>query len=210
MSGPTPEYGETPLPHDELTALIPDAQAVLPEPPTKLDVYDLEQAFETRVRETLSVAVLGDEIALDELLTDHFLRKLHRQLYGAIWTWAGQQRKLETNIGVAPEQIAMETRASFDTLRYRWEHTGDWTAAQLGIAAHADLVRIHPFVDGNGRSTRLLADLVFLAAQDAAEPPAVYDWDVDKQLYVEALRRYDRHRDPTELAALIGTRLIEE
>jgi fido (protein-threonine AMPylation protein) len=210
VSGPTPGYGETPLPHDELTALIPDARAVLPDPPTKLDVYDLEQAFETRVRETLSVAVLGDEISLDQLLTDHFLRNLHRQLYGAIWTWAGQQRKLETNIGVAPEQIAMETRASFDTLRYRWEHTDDWTAAQLGIAAHADLVRIHPFVDGNGRSTRLLADLVFLAAQDAAEPPAVYDWDVDKQLYVEALRRYDRRRDPTELAALIGTRLIEE
>ncbi|WP_251981929.1 Fic family protein [Mycobacterium tuberculosis] len=39
-------------------------------------------------------------------------------------------------------------------------HTDDWTGRQLGIVVHADLVRIHPFTDGNGRTTRLLADLV--------------------------------------------------
>ncbi|MFF5083844.1 Fic family protein [Actinoplanes sp. NPDC000266] len=38
------------------------------------------------------------------------------------------------------------------------------TPRELGIAAHAEIVRIRPFADGNGRSTRLLADLVFIAA----------------------------------------------
>lgn len=56
-----------------------------------------------------------------------------------------------------------------DTIRYRWEHTSDWTARELGIIVHAEVVRIHPFVDDNGRSTRLLADLVFMAAQESEQ-----------------------------------------
>jgi Fic family protein len=52
---------------------------------------------------------------------------------------------------------------------------------------HAETVRIHGFVDGNGRTTRLLADLVFLAAQDA-EAIGTYDWDIDKRRYIALLR----------------------
>lgn len=65
-------------------------------------------------------------------------------------------------------------------------------------------VRVHPFTDGNGRKTRLLADLVFAAAQDF-ETPDQYDWQLDKRRYIDLLRQYDGHRDPTELAIFIGT-----
>ena len=205
-----PGYGETPLDGDELAALHPDARAVLPDPPTKADVYDLEQAFQTAVTEDLVGAVLDGAIGVADVVTDHFLRSLHARLYGDIWTWGGKVRRREINIGVAPEQIAMELRGSLDGILYRWQHTSDWTAHQLGIAVHAETVRIHPFTDGNGRSTRLLADLTGLAAQGADEPPAIYDWDVEKQQYIEALRRYDTHRDPAELASIITSRSIGE
>lgn len=62
---------------------------------------------------------------------------------------------------------------------------------------------------GNGRSTRLLADLVFLAAQDT-ESLVRYDWDLDRRRYVDLLREYDLHRDPTGLAAFIGTKPLGE
>ncbi|ATD72871.1 hypothetical protein HGA01_20160 [Gordonia amicalis] len=93
-------------------------------------------------------------------------------------------------------------RNTLDSIAWRWEHTDDWTPRQLGIAVHAETVRIHPFVDGNGRTTRLLADLVFAAAQD----PTVeqYDWDLDKQHYIGLLRAFDVHRDVTDLAAFVG------
>lgn len=65
-----------------------------------------------------------------------------------------------TEHGVAPEQIAVDLRNALDSIQYRWNTTQDWTPRELGIAAHAELVRIHPFTDGNGRTTRLLADLV--------------------------------------------------
>jgi Fic family protein len=69
-------------------------------------------------------------------------------------------------------------------------------------------VRIHPFTDGNGRTTRLLADLVFITAQDPAE--FQYNWDVDKRRYIELLRDFDQNRDVTDLAAFIGIEPIEE
>ncbi|MBD7919014.1 Fic family protein [Cellulomonas sp. Sa3CUA2] len=107
-------------------------------------------------------------------------------------------------------RLSPRTSSALSSRVYRWQHTSDWTAHQLGIALHAETVRIHPFADGNGRSTRLLADLTLLAAQGADEPPATYDWDVDKRQYIESLRRYDQHRDPTELATIVMSRPIGE
>jgi fido (protein-threonine AMPylation protein) len=110
--------------------------------------------------------------------------------------------------GVAPERIAIELRTALENIGYRWEHTADWTPRELGIVAHAEAVRIHPFTDGNGRTTRLLADLVFITAQDPAE--FQYNWDVDKRRYIELLRDFDQNRDVTDLAAFIGIEPIEE
>ncbi|MDZ7884144.1 MAG: Fic family protein [Mycobacterium sp.] len=203
----TPGYGETPLPHDELSALSPGVVAILGKPITKAAVYDLEQGIQDQVSEELLTAAIEGSLLLDELLSDHFVRDLHARLYGDIWVWAGRWRQHEVNIGIAPEQIAVELRSCLDTIRYRWEHTDDWTARTLGIAAHAETVRIHPFIDGNGRTTRLFADLVYIAAQDCAEWQ--YDWDVDKQRYIELLRGFDVHRNVGELAAFIGVQSVE-
>lgn len=201
-----PGYGETPLLHEELDAFLPEARAALPYEPTKSDVYDLEQAIEAGVREELLSAALNGDLGLDELLGDHFVRDLHRRLYADVWTWGGRLRTREVSIGIAPEQISVQLRSGLESIRYRWENTADWTAHVLGLAVHAETTRIHPFVDGNGRSTRLLADLVLLVAQPAQEPAALYDWDLpDKRAYIEALRHYDSSRDPGELAAIVRT-----
>lgn len=224
----SPGYGETPVPGDELLALLPQARDLLGEPVTKAAVYDLEQGIQAHTAEELLIAVmdgvgaisatgtfqlddsfvLNGVVGVQDLLTDHFLRALHNRLYDEVWTWAGVYRTVEMNVGVAPQQIAIELRATMDNLLFRWQETDDWTPRELGIAAHAEGVRIHPFTDGNGRTTRLLADLVFAAAQDPealgiADPLFQYDWDVDKARYIQLLREYDRHRDPRELAAFV-------
>jgi hypothetical protein len=61
--------------------------------------------------------------------------------------------------------------------------------------------------DGNGRTTRLLAELVFITIQDPAE--FQYDWDVDKERYIGLLRGFDVHRDVRDLAAFIDVQSIE-
>jgi fido (protein-threonine AMPylation protein) len=204
-----PGYGETPLPDDELEWLRPEAREALGEPVSKAAIYDLEQLAQERLTELLLQRVLDGDLRLHELLADYFLRSLHKQLYSAIWTWSGAFRKRELNIGVAPDRIAVELRGSLDSILWRWNNTEDWSPRELGIAAHAETVRIHPFTDGNGRTTRLLADLVFVAAQDD-ETLQRYDWHFDKRRYIELLRVYDSHRDPRQLAAFVPVRHFEE
>jgi fido (protein-threonine AMPylation protein) len=197
-----PEYGATLVDAEDAQALLPAAREALGEPILKAALFDLEQALEDQVMVPLRIQVYDGSLGLDEVLNDRFLRELHGQMYGDIWTWAGRLRTKDTNIGVASETIAVELRMSIETLRYRWDHTDDWGARELGMAIHAETVRIHPFADGNGRATRRFADLVYAAAQDD-DHWLEYDWDIDKHDYVHVLRRYDATRDSTELAAFI-------
>ncbi|WP_234835100.1 Fic family protein [Mycolicibacterium stellerae] len=157
---------KTPTPHDEINAPLPEIVEILDKPITRADVYDLEQGMQDQVVEEVEPVALDGSLPLDDLLKDHFVRDLRTRLFRPIREWAGQPRQLEGNIGVAPEQIAVELHNSLRTIALRWEHTSDWTARQLGIVVHAETVRIHPFVDGNGRTTRLLADIVSAAAQE--------------------------------------------
>lgn len=198
----TPGYGETPLDPEEADALTSQARELLGGDPRKADLYEAEQAILAEVSEQLFDAVADGILGSDEILSDYFLRDLHRKLYGDIWTWAGRFRIRELNIGIPPEQIAAALRTWLENAGYRWEHTEDWTPREFGIAVHAETVRIHPFIDGNGRTTRLLADLVFLAAQ-GDESLESYDWAVDKDRYIALLREYDQTRDPRPLATFI-------
>jgi fido (protein-threonine AMPylation protein) len=203
-----PSYGETPAPEDELSALLPTVREALGGSITKAAIYDLEQAVQAEVTEDVLISVIDGSLTVDELLTDYFIRELHQRLYGDIWTWAGKYRHREINIGIAPDQVAVVLHVSMGNLAYRWHHTQGLTPRLLGIAAHAETVHIHPFADGNGRTTRLLADLLFVAAQEG-ETIEVYDWDLDKATYIELLRDYDGHRNPSDLAGFIPTKPLD-
>ncbi|BBY34519.1 hypothetical protein BST33_10625 [Mycolicibacter minnesotensis] len=196
------DYGETLATEEEREALTARAREVLGEPIRKADLYDLEQQIQDEIADDLMGKVFAGSLTVSDLLTDHFVRDLHRRLYALVWMWGGRQRSRETNIGIAPERIAVELRSSLESLLYRFRHQGDLTPRALGIAAHAAIVHIHPFIDGNGRVTRLLADLVFVAAQEDG-PMLGYDWDVDREIYIRLLRQYDRTLDPTDLVEFI-------
>lgn len=58
----------------------------------------------------------------------------------------------------------------------------------VGAWAHYQLVRIHPFADGNGRTARLLTDLIF----KRADLYYLTDWGVKGDEYVDVLRRVDQ------------------
>lgn len=202
-----PPYGETLLTYDEADALLPDIVSSLGSRPNKTDIYALEQGVQEKIARKFLSETFANNLAPGTLLPDVFCRELHRQLYGKIWLWAGIYRHREINLGVPPEKISTELRTALETLLYRWTNTRDWTAHEFGVAVHAEVVRIHPFADGNGRSSRLLADLVYLSCQDD-ETLVQYDWDLDKSIYIRLLGQYDRHRDPRELAAFINFILV--
>lgn len=203
-----PGYGETPVDPEEAEALQESARAVFGDVPDKIDLFDSEQAISDEVSLELLTAIVAGRLTLDQLLTDTFLRELHEKLYGELWKWAGTYRSRELNIGVDPSVIPVELRMAFDNIAYRWEQTNDWTPRELGIMVHAETVRIHCFVDGNGRTTRLLADLVFLAAQEQDQEAQIYDWGIQKDQYISLLREFDISRDPKPLAAFVPVRSL--
>ena len=201
MSPFGPGYGETEVSEEERESLTPYALAVLGDPPLKSDLYDVELTLQDHVGDDLVDQIRSGLLRLDEILTDFFVRELHRRLYSSLWEWGGKFRLLQTNIGLAPEQIAMQLRSEMDNLRYRWNEVHDLDPKTLGLLAHVAVVRIHPFVDGNGRSTRLLADVVLAAA--AAGDVVRFDWDIDRRAYIDALVHYDNRRDINPLVDLV-------
>lgn len=137
--------GATPLDADELASLIP---------------RHLTNQAELNEWEQLNI-VEGDKWARKqrkEILTDVFLRQLHKQMFGETWKWAGEFRKSDKNIGVDWLHIGVELKKLLDDVRYQVEH-GTFPADEIAVRLHHRLVAIHPFPNGNGRHARMLADL---------------------------------------------------
>ncbi len=74
---------------------------------------------------------------------------------------------------------------------------------QLAAFAHRRLVDIHPFTDGNGRTARLLMNLILVSHgyQIVSIPP------IRRQKYIDALKAAQRDKNPSDRAFL---RLIAE
>ena len=123
--------------------------------------------------------------------SEEFLRRLHARMFGEVWEWAGQFRSTERNIGVAPHQIATQLRQLFDDVG-AWQAFGTYPLDEQAARLHHQLTRIHPFPNGNGRCSRVMADMFLQShgAQLFTWGPAPHDQQV-RQRYLQALRQAD-------------------
>jgi len=130
-----------------------------------------------------------------DLLTDQFVRTLHKKLFGKVWSWAGTYRRTEKNVGVDPVQISVSLRHLLDDTQY-WVENEVYSPIEAAARFHHRLVQIHPFANGNGRHARIMADLL-LERLYRVEP---INWTDGKNLqkdndrrddYIKALRAAD-------------------
>jgi Fic-DOC domain mobile mystery protein B len=135
-----------------------------------------------------------------DCLADDYPCDLHRRMFGDVWRWAGDYRTFDVNIGNTPfVQVPMDVRQALGDARYWMEHK-TYGPAELAVRLHHRLVLIHPFVNGNGRCTRLLADVIMKRLQ--AEPlswgsASLVETGEARAAYVAALREADGHNiDP--------------
>lgn len=182
--GPEP-HGATPLEDDELEGLIPDYVT------TRLD---LDRAEADNINSALPDARrLAKAAGPEGVLCHRFLMDLHRRMFRNVWKWAGKQRVTEKNIGVDPALVAESIKRTFDDATF-WHEHGTYPRHEVAVRIHHTLVWIHPFPNGNGRCTRLIADL-YLEAM--AEPSLtwggkslVHDSEI-RGVYMKALRAAD-------------------
>lgn len=114
-------------------------------------------------------------------------------MFGEVWKWAGIYRTTERNIGVAPYQISIKLMQLFDDINY-WIENKVYDNHEIAVRFHHKLVQIHPFPNGNGRVSRLMADLVL----QKLNGKSLYWGNTDlvnvsevRSKYIEALRKAD-------------------
>lgn len=102
---------------------------------------------------------MGKKIAYDKLFSEDYLVQLHKKMYGEIWKWAGKFRTKETNIGVASHMIRVSLKQLIDDAKY-WHEKETFMHTELALRFKHRIVSIHCFPNGNGRHSRLVADLI--------------------------------------------------
>lgn len=175
--------GSTPLDPDEMEGLK------FPHITTRGELDHLEQAnIES------GLLWLGRQ-KNPEILTDEFARKLHKLLFGDVWTWAGTYRLTEKSIGVDPLHISVRLRTLLDDVQY-WVENGTYEPLEAAVRFHHSLVLIHPFPNGNGRHARIMADAVLEKVYGAGPIDwsggyALGEMNERREQYITALRAAD-------------------
>ena len=135
-------------------------------------------------------------------IDEAFARNLHRRMFGKVWRWAGTYRTTNKNLGVDGTQIQPQLYQALDNARY-WMENKTFSPDQLGIRFHHALVSVHPFPNGNGRWSRLMADILVVRAGQRR-----FSWggrslraeDETRRAYITALQAADNH----DLAPLLA------
>jgi Fic-DOC domain mobile mystery protein B len=118
--------------------------------------------------------------------------RLHEQMFGDVWKWAGNVRTCDLNIGVPYQHVETclhqltQNLPVWETSRVRLLEQAAWL--------HHQAVHIHPFLNGNGRWSRMLAN-IWLKQHDEA----ITIWPEEtigaeskiRQEYLAAIRQAD-------------------
>lgn len=141
------DEANTPLTSEEREQLIPTYISTRPE---------LNEAEQVNITRALRWAARARDF---DVFNDAQLRELHRRMFDDVWKWAGLYRTTPRNIGIEAYWIPTEVRQLADDARY-WTDNGVFPADECAIRFSHRLVSIHPFPNGNGRHSRIAADLL--------------------------------------------------
>jgi Fic-DOC domain mobile mystery protein B len=147
--------GETPLEDDDIDGLIPTFVATRDDL-NRVEYENILQAMPWSLEQVRRLGTRG-------ILSYSFLFQLHKKMFCDVWTWAGTKRQRDTNLGSDPSRIDEEVMCALDDAIF-WHEEDVFRVDDRAIRLHHRLVTIHPFRNGNGRCTRLIADLYLISA----------------------------------------------
>lgn len=179
-------YGQTPLDEDEKDGLL------IPTIATRAELDEFEQQ---NIEEALHW-VLARSLKSNTILSEQFVRDLHKRMFGNVWAWAGVFRKTNKNIGIDKWQIPSALKALLDDTLY-WVDHDTFRPDEIALRFKHRIVKIHCFPNGNGRHSRLMADVII----DKIYKLPVFSWgsgNLVKQSdartnYLRAIREADKN-----------------
>ena len=177
--------GQTPLDEDEKEGLLIKSISTRGE----LDEFE-QQNIEDAIQWSLT-----RKFKTEQILSESFIQQLHIKMYSSVWKWAGEYRKTNKNIGVNKLEITTALRSLIDDAKYWLEHSV-YEPDEFAIRFKHRLVSIHCFPNGNGRHSRMIADIII---EKKYQLP-VFTWggaslsvDMDiRSQYLKAIRKADK------------------
>ena len=145
------DEGQTPLSEEEKEGLL--IRTVT----TKAELDEVEQR---NVEEAILYVInRRKRFSVDEVLSEKFVKDLHARMFSGVWKWAGSFRVTEKNIGVQSYMIGIELRQLLDDCKY-WITNKTFSPDEIAVRFKHRIVVIHCFSNGNGRHSRLIADVI--------------------------------------------------
>jgi Fic-DOC domain mobile mystery protein B len=180
--------GQTPLDEDQKAGLLLPVVTQ-----GELNAAEADAILKARIWAMVRTRPLPAHLIIDET----WLKQFHKRMLAPVWDWAGSYRRTDVYIGVPWPQIPTAMREALDYSRFWLENriANDMTMVEVAVRVHHKLVLVHPFPNGNGRWSRLVADLLVRSAREA---PLTWGGGEDLQAagstrtaYVAALRAAD-------------------
>jgi len=131
----------------------------------------------------------------NSLFTEDFIKALHTRMFSEVWEWAGSYRRSNKNIGVDWIKIGVELKLLIDDAVY-WIDNKTFDPDEIAIRFKHRLVKIHCFPNGNGRHSRMMADIIISSVYDEE----VFSWklsnmvkpDETRKEYIRAIKLADK------------------
>jgi len=127
------------------------------------------------------------------------LRQIHAYLFGGLYDFAGQIRRLNISKGGFMFAPAQFLERCLQTI----EHMPETTFEQI-MDKYVEMNVAHPFMEGNGRSTRIWLDLMMKRSLKKC-----VDWSkINKNDYMNAMRKSPS--DPSTIKTLVAGALTNK
>lgn len=177
--------GETPLDEDEIVGLL------ISDITNQKELNEYEQK---NIEEAVLFFKNRRSLDLEKFLSEKFIKDLHKKMFQHVWSWAGKFRLSEKSIGIDPKNISVEVKKLLDDCHY-WVVNDIFPKDEIAIRLKHRLVKIHLFSNGNGRHSRLLADImmekVFKLNSFSWGGQSLYLENDGRKMYLEALKAAD-------------------
>lgn len=188
---------------DGATPLDPDEMVGLKHPHIETRA-ELDQLEQQNIQDGFKW--LSQQRKYKDFVHEDFIKTLHKKLLGGVWSWAGQFRLTEKNIGIDPVQIQVELRNLLEDVKV-WLEYGTYEREEFAARLHHRLVKIHLFSNGNGRHARIFTDVILEKEMGLA----AINWGADsvstggehRDRYINALRTADKN-DYRDLIAFVS------
>ena len=129
----------------------------------------------------------------DRKINEELVLEIHELILKGTTDYAGRYRDTRVTVGGAgflppdPDSLLGEMKKIVEWVK-KGVDDPDTEPLEFAAMAHYKLVRIHPFVDGNGRVSRLIMNLILIRN---GFPPAMLLY-TDRKKYYDVLRQADK------------------